>query len=207
MIRLTCSGCGCSLRTEDELAGKKIRCPRCREVLRLPAAPTASPEAATVAPENTQPQTVGGVVQPAVPGYEILCELGRGGMGVVYKARQARPRRLVALKMVLAGEHAGTEALARFKREAEAVARLSHPSIVQIYEVGEHQGRPFLTLEFAAGGNLAQRLRQQGLKFQEAAELVDQLARAIAFAHKRGIVHRDLKPANVLLQPAGDAAD
>ena len=90
---------------------------------------------------------------PAIPGYEILGELGRGGMGVVYKARQQGLNRLVALKMVLAGSHAGTDRLSRFRREAEAVARLQHPSIVQIHEIGEHDGLPFFSLEYVAGAN------------------------------------------------------
>jgi tRNA A-37 threonylcarbamoyl transferase component Bud32 len=122
-------------------------------------------------------------------------------MGVVYKARQLRPRRLVALKVVLAGEHAGAEALGRFQTEAEAAARLSHPNIVQVHAVGEHNGRPFLTLELVEGGNLAQKLQQKRFTFRESAELIQQLASAVQFAHERGVLHRDLKPANILLAP------
>jgi len=137
------------------------------------------------------------------PGYEILAELGRGGMGVVYQARQVRLNRLAALKMILAGRHAGAADLARFRREAEAVARLHHPHIVQIYEVGEHHGLPYLSLEYCAGGSLEKKLRGTPLRPAEAAALVQTLARATQAAHDKGIVHRDLKPANVLLAEDG----
>src|SRR5262249_11024428 len=96
--------------------------------------------------------------RPSIPGYEILSELGRGGMGVVEKARQLKPDRLVALKMVLNGEHAGREALARFRGEVEAIARLEHPNLVHVYEVGEQDGRPFFSMEFVTGGTLAARI-------------------------------------------------
>src|SRR5262249_35336990 len=132
---------------------------------------------------------------------EVLEELGRGGMGVVYKARQLKPRRLVALKMVLAAEHASAEALARFHSEAEAIARLNHANIVSVHEVGEHQGHPFFTLDLVEGGTLSSLLAKGKLPPRQAAELVQQLARGVQFAHKHGIVHRDLKPANVLLAP------
>jgi tetratricopeptide (TPR) repeat protein len=138
-----------------------------------------------------------------VPGYEIHGVLGRGGMGVVYRARQVSLKRLVALKMVLAGPLAGPAELARFRAEAEAVARLQHPNIVQIHEVGEHQGGPFFSLEYVDGGSLAQKLRGGPLPGRQAAELVETLARAVHHAHQRGVVHRDLKPANVLLLADG----
>src|SRR5262245_13999557 len=135
-----------------------------------------------------------------VPGYELLGELGRGGMGVVYKARQLKLNRIVALKMIRGG-HADVHARERFRREAEAVAQLQHPNIVQIHEVGEHNGRPYLALEFVAGGSLDQRLAGTPQPARVAAELVEKLAQAIHHAHERGVVHRDLKPANVLLAP------
>jgi serine/threonine protein kinase/tetratricopeptide (TPR) repeat protein len=134
-----------------------------------------------------------------VPGYDILEELGRGGMGVVYKARDRRLQRLVALKMVLAGSHVGQAGLARFRAEAEAVAKLLHSNIVQIYETGEHEGRPYFSLEYVDGGNLAQRMVESPLTPRAAAKLVETLARTMDVAHQRGIVHRDLKPANILL--------
>src|SRR5579862_4505759 len=139
---------------------------------------------------------------PVAPGYEILEELGRGGMGVVYQARQLGLHRIVALKMVLAGIQAGPKELARFRAEAEAIARLQHPNIVQIYDVGEAAGRPFFVLEYVAGGSLAQHLQGKPQPVRIAAQLVETLARAVHAAHSNGVIHRDLKPANVLLQVA-----
>ncbi|HJT77015.1 MAG TPA: serine/threonine-protein kinase, partial [Gemmataceae bacterium] len=138
-----------------------------------------------------------------VPGYEVLGELGRGGMGVVYKARQIALNRPVALKMILAGTHAGAEELERFRTEAEAVACLQHPNIVQIHEVGDCDGLPFFSLEYVDGGSLAAKLRAGPLPNREAAEVVGALARAMHYAHRHDIVHRDLKPANVLLTADG----
>jgi tetratricopeptide (TPR) repeat protein len=149
-----------------------------------------------------QPQAGPGAWE-VVPGYEVLGELGRGGMGVVYKARQLGLNRLVALKMILSGVHAGQQELARFQVEAEAVARLQHPHIVQIHEVGEVDGRPYFSLEYVEGGSLARRLNGTPWAAAPAAGLVETLARAMDYAHQRGIVHRDLKPANVLLAEDG----
>ena len=135
--------------------------------------------------------------------YALEEELGRGGMGVVYEARQLDLNRVVALKMILAGSHAGTDDLARFRLEAEALAQLRHPNIVRIFEVGQHDGLPFLELEYIDGGSLAERLQKRKLPVEAAAELVETLARAVHAAHERGLVHRDLKPANVLLDRQG----
>jgi serine/threonine protein kinase len=143
--------------------------------------------------------------RPAVPGFEILGELGRGGMGVVYQARQVALRRTVALKMVRGGAQAGPRELGRFRAEAEVIARLQHPNIVQIYEVGEAGGRPYFALEFVAGGSLAEHLRGTPQSVRPAAQLVETLARAVHAAHLAGVVHRDLKPANILLQITGPA--
>src|SRR5262245_3881216 len=141
--------------------------------------------------------------RPQVPGYEVEGALGRGGMGVVYRARHLALKRTVALKMILHAGLADATARARFKAEAEAAARLTHPNIVQVYEVGEAGGLPFCALEYVAGGSLAQRLKYGPLPPPEAARLVEALARALHLAHARNVVHRDLKPANVLLTPDG----
>jgi serine/threonine-protein kinase len=136
---------------------------------------------------------------PALEGYEVLEELGHGGMGVVYRARQKALNRVVALKMILAGPHAAGEERARFLAEAEAVARLRHPGVVQVYECGTHAGQPFFSMEYCDGGSLSDRLNGTPLPPAEAAGVVERVARAIHAAHQAGIVHRDLKPANVLL--------
>ena len=132
--------------------------------------------------------------------YEILAEVGRGGMGVVYKARHRGLHRLAALKMVLAGEFASPAQELRFRLEAELAARVQHPNIVQVYEVGSYQGRPFLAMEWVEGGSLAIRLDGKPWPPGEAASLLETLAHAIHVAHGEGVVHRDLKPANILLQ-------
>src|SRR5262249_38392288 len=120
---------------------------------------------------------------PRVDGYEVVGVLGRGGMAVVYQARQLRPRRPVALKMILAGKHAGPDGLARFHREADAIARLLHPNIVQIYEVGDQDGQPYLALEYVPGGSLDRRLGGQPQPPRPAAQLLETLARAVHYAH------------------------
>lgn len=140
-----------------------------------------------------------------VSGYEIRRVLGRGSMGVVYKARQVNLNRTVALKMVLAGGHASSDERARFQKEAEALASLQHPNIIQVYEVGEAEGMPFFSMEFLSGGTL-EKLTQGGVPIapKKAAEIIEKLARAMAVAHQHGIIHRDLKPANVLLTLEGE---
>jgi len=138
---------------------------------------------------------------PRVAGYETVKVLGRGGMGVVYLAWQTGLARLVALKMALAGAHAGPEQRIRFRTEAEAAARLRHPHIIQIYEVGEADGQPYLAMEYVEGGSLAACLNGNPQPWQAACSFVATLALAVHHAHQRGIVHRDLKPANILLQP------
>jgi tetratricopeptide (TPR) repeat protein len=135
--------------------------------------------------------------------YSIVRMLGAGGMGIVFQARQRQPQRVVALKMILAGRSADRQRLARFHSETEIIARLQHPNIVPIYEVDEHDGRPYFTMEYVDGGSLAGKLAEASLAPRAAAELVEILARTVHFAHTHGIVHRDLKPSNVLLTRAG----
>jgi eukaryotic-like serine/threonine-protein kinase len=140
---------------------------------------------------------------PTVAGYEIEGELGRGGMGVVYRARQVRLNRTCALKMILAGAHANPETRVRFLAEAEVVARLQHPNVVQIRHIGEADGLPFFELEYLDGGGLDKRLNGTPWPARRAAELIEAVARGVAEAHRMGIVHRDLKPANILLTSDG----
>ncbi len=135
--------------------------------------------------------------------YEILEELGRGGMGIVYKARQRSLDRTVALKILRLGGAASTVDVARFRSEAQAAARLDHPNIVPVYEVGETRGQLYFTMRFVAGETLAARLARGPLESREAAELVSSVANAIQYAHEQGIYHRDLKPSNILIDPDG----
>jgi eukaryotic-like serine/threonine-protein kinase len=137
--------------------------------------------------------------------YELLERLARGGMGVVHRARHTRLNRVVALKMLLSGDQAAEAELARFRTEAEAIARLQHPHIVQVFEIGEHDGKAFLALEFCAGGSLRDALAGTPLPPRQAAAVVETLSGAMQAAHQAGVIHRDLKPANILL--AGDAPD
>ncbi len=181
-----------------------------------PAPPSAGGVALAARPEHTGDYTPASdlgapaapadpdqAVAPDVPGYRILARLGCGGMGVVYRATQERLNRPVALKMLVAGAAASEEQLQRFRIEAEAVARLHHPHIVQIHEVGVAGGLPFFALELLDGGSLEGRLGGEPQAARPAAELLTTLARAVHAAHQAGIVHRDLKPANVLFTADG----
>ena len=147
---------------------------------------------------STRPQSM-----PEMPGYDVGELLGRGGMGVVYKARHLGLNRPVAVKMMLNGGFARPAELTRFQREAEALAALEHPNIVRVYDVGESGGLPYFTMEFIDGGSLAQKLADTAQPVRETAKLLAVLARAVQSAHRGGIVHRDLKPANILLTDDG----
>jgi eukaryotic-like serine/threonine-protein kinase len=138
-----------------------------------------------------------------LPGYEVQAILGRGGMGVVYRARHLRLNRIVALKMLLTGAYAGPRERARFQREAEAVASLRHVNIVQVHDVGDHEGWPYFTMELVEGGSLAQALARTPQPARQSAATLATLAEAVQAAHQGGIVHRDLKPANILLTADG----
>ncbi len=156
---------------------------------------------AAIGAAMTQPAGISG--EPPAPspppGYEILERIGRGGMGVVYKARQIKLNRVVALKMIRSGEFHDSGERVRFEAEARAIARLSHPNIIQIYEVGEANGLPFLALEYVPGKSLADLIAGPPMPPRPAAALIATLARAIQHAHDAGVLHRDLKPANILL--------
>jgi WD40 repeat protein/serine/threonine protein kinase len=216
MMHYLCPACEGRLRADDPDAGKPFQCPHCgRRGVVPPVANTVDYDpavAGTLAgpppagPDDEAPAVLLDEAGPAVPppppapaGYEIEELLGRGGMGVVYRARQVKLNRRVALKMIRDGALADSQDLARFQTEAEAVAQLQHPNIVQIYEVGDHEGRPYFSLEYVPGGNLDKLLAGKPLLPPEAAGLLETLARAVHHAHLHGIIHRDLKPANILL--------
>jgi WD40 repeat protein len=180
--------------------------------LRMPAGAVTPPAAPTPPVGSAQSTHVMGKGPddpewPQMAGYEILGELGRGGMGIVYKARQRGLNRVVALKMILAGGQAAPHERERFHVEAQAIARLRHPNIVQIHDVGDYDGgtgpRPFMALEFCPGGALVDRLDGTPRAPREAAALIETLARAMHAAHQAKVIHRDLKPANVLLTEDG----
>jgi serine/threonine-protein kinase len=184
---------------------------RCVESPTVAEQPDGDPETAlplTVRDESQEASPDAGARGLAGAGstfgqYELLEEIGRGAMGVVFKARQTRLNRLVAIKMIQAGSYAGAAERLRFRVEGEAVARLQHPHVIQVHECNEHGGQLYLCMEFLDGGTLAAKLAGAQLPLRDAARLVQTLAEAVDVAHRRHIVHRDLKPANVLLTADG----
>ena len=205
---LTCPHCGRTMKSVRLIrTGMRVACAFCKQPFQVGVAPTPAAQAETLPPSAPRVQGAPSA-PPQPPGYTVLGELGRGGMGVVYKARDERLKRVVALKVL--PDQAGADRT-RFTTEAEAVARLHHPNIVQIYEIGEFDNTPYLALEYVGGGTLRDRLRGRPQPARAAARLVETLARAVQHAHERGVLHRDLKPANVLLDAPvsgdGDATD
>jgi WD40 repeat protein len=186
----SCSGCEAFLDSLDDQTDSAIA------ALRYPGPITGLGRIGALAASEAAAEL------PAVPGYEVLGFLGEGGMGVVYRARHVGLDRLVALKLLSGGS---SKRLARFRAEALADARLQHPHVVQIFEIGEYHGQPYLALELLEGGSLEAKIAGKPQAPRDAATLVCVLARAIQYAHSRGIVHRDLKPSNVLLTAEGTA--
>jgi tetratricopeptide (TPR) repeat protein/tRNA A-37 threonylcarbamoyl transferase component Bud32 len=214
-LRFVCSR-GHVWQSQPLGAADEPRCPRCGtpgQTVGGPLAETLPAFEGTLPPDQLpplvapaptidaapRPHSARAALPPHIGKYEILKRLGAGGMGVVYKARQTDLDRLVAIKMILDAQFAGEQSLGRFRQEAEAVARLQHPNIVQIFDVGEHEGRPFVALEYVGGSSLALRLEGRPQPPRAAARLMETLCRAVSHAHRRGIVHRDLKPGNILL--------
>jgi tetratricopeptide (TPR) repeat protein len=189
-----CSSCP-ELLPEVRARWRAVRRVRSQLDMLFPPLPTLGARPSAMPSEGT--------ALPQVPGYKVLGELGRGGVGVVYRAWHLRLNRAVALKMLLVGSCAGPQELERFLREAQAIAGLRHPNIVQIYDVGDVDGRPFFTMELVEGGDLADHIRGIPQAAGQAAALVATLADAVHAAHQSGIVHRDLKPANILLSRDG----
>ena len=173
------------------------------EFLPTPTAPSQTGNPDTTEAPPASDRSHGPLPFPEIPGYELIRELGRGGMGAVYEAQSKNLNRRVALKIVLGGVVACSTAMRRFFAEAEALAALQHPNIVQVFDRGEYQGLPYFTMEFCPNGSLSTKVKDQPLAAREAAQIVEQLAQGVAAAHAHGILHRDLKPDNVLFSREG----
>jgi serine/threonine protein kinase len=198
----TCPTCGelaVSIAAAKDALPETNAAPPSPPILTVPSPPPPTPKSkmAKTPSHAKAPSTL------AIPGYTIVGEVGRGGMGVVYKAVQDGLGRTVALKMVLKGEHAGSSELHRFRVEAEAVARVRHTNIVQIFDIGEYNGLPYFTFEYVDGGSLQGVTAGKPQPPEKAALIVETLAWAMEVAHMAGVIHRDLKPANVLVASDG----
>jgi HEAT repeat protein/tRNA A-37 threonylcarbamoyl transferase component Bud32/predicted RNA-binding Zn-ribbon protein involved in translation (DUF1610 family) len=226
---ITCTSCGKRLRAAKLVPGKAYKCPACGGVIRVPDV-TARIEVVPAAPEGGSPPPRsdeitmdlgpgGGAVDvdairvldssagdhPEKLGrYNIVSEIARGGMGVVYRAQDPKLGRVVALKVLLAGEGASREMIARFMREARSAAGLKHPGIVQVHDFGEASGQHYFTMDFVAGRSLDRIAATGDAPPRRALEIVLAVARALQFAHDHGIIHRDLKPANIIVTPEGE---
>src|SRR5262245_55874750 len=194
-----CERCGAALPDE----GWEGLCPKCLvrvslETAALAADASGGPPGDSGKAEIQNPKSPLGKVR-YFGDYELLEEIAHGGMGVVFKARQVSLNRIVALKMILAGPYASKDFIQRFRAEAESAAKLQHPNIVAIHEVGEHEGHHYFSMDYVEGQNLAQLVRDKPLLAQRAAGYVKTISEAIHYAHQQGILHRDLKPSNVLI--------
>lgn len=187
-----CPQCQKSAEVDDDPVSGKVCCRSCGVTIEIASSNNSC--------ESTVPFTdvPADEARPVIGGYEVLGEIARGGMGVVFRARQRTLNRIVALKVILSGSSAGREEVSRFRREAEAVARLEHPGIVPVYEVGNDAERCFLAMAYLPGGTLASRCNRRPLPPREAATLMVAIAKAIHFAHQQNVIHRDIKPSNIL---------
>src|SRR5437016_851072 len=196
-----CPKCGAEIPADAPEGG----CPGCLLESGLRLLASEDEDAPTVAPKQQRTTSERLAKMPGELGdYELLEEVGRGGQGVVFRARQKSLNRTVALKVNSLGQWASEAHLKRFRREAKAAASLDHPSIVPIYEVGERDGSCYFSMKFVEGGQLDEVVRRKPMSIRQAAELITKVARTVHYAHEHGIVHRDIKPGNILLDVKGE---
>jgi serine/threonine protein kinase/outer membrane protein assembly factor BamD (BamD/ComL family) len=195
MRLIQCSNCGYLIELEGAFP-PDLLCPRCKKRI------TRAAEVDSIT-RTAQPPRERSAGEQIFGNYEILEEVSRGAMGIVYKARQMNLNRLVALKVLIAGERASEEQIERFYRETQAVARLRHPNIIPIYDMGTEKGRYYFSMEFVEGESLEKKIERGKIGLNSALEIIGQVASAIAHAHERGIIHRDIKPANILIDSTG----